>query len=255
MIYLVESFYSFQGEGKYAGYPSVFLRFGGCNLECKGFLSKSISPKDKSILIGCDSIRAVNREHFSHLWEKIDSSKLLIEKTENLIPKNCKPDIVITGGEPLLYYKETALIETLKYFLNKKYRITIETNATIFIDFEKYPIYKDIVFALSVKLSNSKEPYQKRVNKKAIESITKNVKDYFFKFVLDEEFIKSKKAEKEIKDIIINCNNPTIFCMPLGSCAKEIEKNAPMVAEFCIKNCYCYMDRLHIRLWNNKEKR
>ena len=29
-----ESFYSLQGEGHHVGYPTVFIRFSGCNLHC-----------------------------------------------------------------------------------------------------------------------------------------------------------------------------------------------------------------------------
>ncbi len=254
MIYLVESFYSFQGEGKYAGTPSVFVRFGGCNLKCKGFNTKTFLPDSDKILRGCDSIRAVDRKHFSHLWKKIQKDEELIKEIKQYQKDDCKADIVFTGGEPLLYHQEEIFCNTLKYFFSRGYRITIETNATIYIDFEKYPCFRDVIFAMSVKLSNSKEPYEKRINKKAISSIINNTKDSFFKFVLDKDIINSKKAEKEIKDIVMEYNNPQVYCMPLGSSAKELQQNDKEVANFCIKNCFCYMDRLHIRLWNNKEK-
>ena len=32
-----EEFYSIQGEGKFVGVPSVFLRMFGCNFRCKNF--------------------------------------------------------------------------------------------------------------------------------------------------------------------------------------------------------------------------
>ncbi len=35
--------------------------------------------------------------------------------------------------------------------------------------------------------------------------------------------------------------------------SKTLKKNAQKIAEFCIKNGYNYSDRIHIRLWNDKE--
>ncbi len=34
---------------------------------------------------------------------------------------------------------------------------------------------------------------------------------------------------------------------------QNLKKNAQKIAEFCIKNGYNYSDRIHIRLWNDKE--
>ena len=36
-IKISELFYSIQGEGRYMGVPSVFLRTFGCNFKCAGF--------------------------------------------------------------------------------------------------------------------------------------------------------------------------------------------------------------------------
>jgi len=249
MIPVVESFYSFQGEGRYAGTPSVFVRLGGCNLGCKGFGVQTPSAKDETIMIvGCDSIKAVHNEHFSHLWEKVeDLVPLIMIHLEGL---DFKPDIVITGGEPLLHYENPIMISALEYFIMQGYRVTFETNATIMIDFQKYPIYKKVTFSMSVKLENSGEEKKKRLNKEAINAIAKNTKESFFKFVL------SKKAlcEEEIKEISADVHIP-IYCMPMGSTAKELAQNDKAVAHFCIQNGYNYVDRMHIRLWDNEEGR
>jgi len=249
MIPVVESFYSFQGEGRYAGTPSVFVRLGGCNLGCKGFGVQTPSAKDESIMIvGCDSIKAVHNEHFAHLWEKVEDLKPLI--MTHLEGLDFKPDIVFTGGEPLLHYENPIMIEVVEYFIVKGYRVTFETNATIMIEFDKYPIYKEVTFAMSVKLENSGEEKKKRVNKEAIQAIAKNTKESFFKFVL------SKKAlcADEIKEISKDVHIP-IYCMPMGSTAKELAQNDKAVAHFCIQNGYNYVDRMHIRLWDNEEGR
>ena len=249
-LYLVENFLSIQGEGRYAGTPSIFFRFGGCNLNCAGFGVKQKSPIDGSTLVGCDSIRATYTKHFKHLWKEINDANELLNIVGFYLHDNCKPDIVITGGEPLIWYENSILLSFLSKLIKRNFRITIETNATIEINFEKYPIYKNITFAMSVKLKNSGEPKEKRVNHEAIKAIAKNSKNSFFKFVLS----KNSLFKEEIKEITKGIDLP-IYCMPMGATSKELSKNDKAVAEFCIKNCYNYVDRMHIRLWNNEEGR
>ena len=240
---LVEHFYSFQGEGKYAGTPSVFIRLGGCNLGCKGFGVKYEG------VTGCDSIKAVYEERFGGDWKRVDDLISVVES--HIKGLDFKPDIVITGGEPLLHYQNPTLLKLLDHYIKRGFRITIETNATIKIDFVSYPIYKSVVFAMSVKLQNSGEAKSKRVNFEAIRSITQNAKESFFKFVLCKDDIKTK----EIGEIISYFKDTPIYCMPMGSTSNELSLNDRAVAEFCIKNGYNYVDRMHIRLWSNEEGR
>jgi len=226
LIPISEIFYSIQGEGKYAGFPSVFVRVGGCNLKCPGFGER-----------GCDSYYAADKT-YKNEW-RLMSVEEIKKEISKYLDKN--PHLVITGGEPTLYYKK--LYPLVEWFDGL---ITVETNATVDVDFEKYPKYRDVVFSMSVKLSNSGEPYERRVKKEIIASYAKNTKKSFFKFVID------KDLNDEIKEITENINLP-VYCMPLGAGKTELEKNAPFVFEFCLKHGYCYSDRIHIRLFGKKK--
>ena len=95
-----EIFYSIQGEGTFAGFPAVFVRFSGCNLACPW----------------CDT----DHEHGVEMTavELEDAVGKLLKDHEGAI-------IVLTGGEPALQLHEDEPL-----FRRFRTLVCIETNGT-----------------------------------------------------------------------------------------------------------------------------
>jgi len=249
-MYLVEHFYSIQGEGKYLGSPSLFFRFGGCNMKCEGFGCRERAP-DGTEVVGCDTVYAVNKEHFLQNWIPVTKANELLNILSLYELPNAV-DIVLTGGEPLIYANDALFIEFLEALVERGHRITFETNASLAVDFEKYPVYKECIFALSVKLQNSHEPLQKRVRGDVIYALATNSKDAFFKFSIDADSI-DLGLEEEIESIIMHAPKIPVYCMPLGGSKQEVERNTEPLIEFCKAKGYNFSDRLHIRIWDENK--
>ena len=97
---IVEIFHSVQGEGYHVGIPSIFIRFGGCNLRCAW----------------CDTDFDV--------WTDMSIGEIV-----NELSKYDCDRIIFTGGEPALQDLVTlsACLKPLGYSLS------VETNGTIVI--------------------------------------------------------------------------------------------------------------------------
>ena len=250
MFYLTEQFFSIQGEGKYAGIPSYFLRTGGCNLSCKGFgASYSVNGVEQ---MGCDTYFAVD-SHFASSWKKIEEADILIDKLhEEFNTIGYLPQVVITGGEPLLYHKDETFYAVVTWLVEQGIRITFETNGTVEIDFEAYPIYKQTIFALSIKLANSGEPKHRRIKPQAIAQMVNYSRDSFFKFTIDKQLTQTT-AFDEIQEITSSFEKPNIYCMPVGESRANIWHNDRAVFEFCMQHGFNYSDRLHIRVFDTTQ--
>lgn len=100
-----EIFYSIQGEGVRAGTANLFLRFAGCNLQCRA----------ETEGFDCDTEFSSSR--------KLSTVQILSEL------KAASPAcqwIVLTGGEPSLQL-DAGLVSVLK---REGYMLAIETNGT-----------------------------------------------------------------------------------------------------------------------------
>ncbi len=211
-IPLIGIFESIQGEGKNQGVLSIFLRLAFCNLRCSF----------------CDSKYTYDNPEFE--WKEVKEVLKIIKKFKS-------PNIVITGGEPLLWQKN--LLPVVK---NIKKFIEIETNGTI-IPLKEFDKYID-QYNVSPKLSNSGEKREKRFNFKILRWFAKNKKSYF-KYVIDKE--------GDIKEVIEQVNKlkidkKRVYLMPCAKTKEELEEKSKIVIDLCKKYKFNYSDRLHIRL-------
>ena len=216
-------------------------------MKCEGFGCSEVA-QDGTSVVGCDTVYAVNKEHFSHSWVPITSEQELLRILE-LYELPHAVDVVLTGGEPLIYADDAVFVAFLEKLIERGHQITFETNGSLSVDFEKYPLYRECIFALSVKLSNSNEKFEKRVKGDIIYNIATNAKDAFFKFSIDAESI-NLALEDEIESITQHAPQTKIYCMPLGGTKEEVERNSEPLVEYCKVKGYNFSDRLHIRIWD-----
>ena len=93
---LIEIFASIQGEGVYVGVPTVFTRFGGCDLRC----AWCDSPETWSPSPRCRVEEAPGSERFGEIENPVAIGAIL-ETVAGLDPER-RMVVSLTGGEPLL---------------------------------------------------------------------------------------------------------------------------------------------------------
>lgn len=257
MIPIGEIFYSSQGEGLRTGVPSIFVRVGLCNFTCSGFGCEYTTPSGQT-KTGCDSYHSVDAS-FKSEWMMFENYIDMVEIIDSVSPtlsvhNMLKPDIVITGGEPLIYWKDDNFQRLIAHYITRGHKVTIETNASLSIEFtRKYQ--SEIIFSMSVKLSNSGEPEHKRINIDNITNILEQTSNSYLKFVCskdnwDNEFGEIRGILKNIPVYV-----ERVYLMPMGENKQNLENNALFVMEKTVDLGFMYSDRIHIRCWNDERQK
>ncbi len=158
-----EIFYSLQGEGKWMGFPNIFIRTMGCNLRCSY----------------CDTTYAYEQ-----------GREMGIESILSKISSFSCNKICLTGGEPLL---QEDVYQLLPALVQKGYSICLETNGSLSIS--DVCTYKNLMISLDIKCPSSKmhkkmdiENISRLRPDDQLKCIIKNKKDYHYAKALLSNF-------------------------------------------------------------------
>ena len=217
-----EIFYSVQAEGPNIGIPSVFVRFGMCDLDCKW----------------CDTE-----------WAKKEwTEKTVADVVKEVSSYKCK-NVVFTGGEPLLQQK--AMISIMERLLTEKslfYFFEVETNGRNRV---KNPRLLDLVdcWIVSPKLSNS------GVSSPAILHdwfFAEKRGDVYLKFVVDkhEDLLEITRFLLKYK-VFGKIENEAIILMPQAKTKRDHNVKLPFIVEYAKLQGFRVTPRLQILTWGN----
>jgi organic radical activating enzyme len=278
-IKIAELFYSIQGEGRYMGVPSVFLRTFGCNFKCAGFgmprgevsheatdiaaTHTMITPFTKYeelplVSTGCDSYASWHPD-FKDLSPML-TSEAIADRIMEILPQDHWEDehLVITGGEPLLGWQRAYpdLINNTKMRGLKE--ITFETNGTqkLTPEFKGFlkkwnsEVGKELTFSVSAKLPCSGEVWEEAILPEVVCEY-EEVGTAYLKFVIatEQDFADAQRATEEYRQAGFKGH---VYLMPVGGVESVYAMNNKNVALLAMKNGLRYSDRLQVPLFKNE---
>jgi organic radical activating enzyme len=135
-FWITHTFFTFQGEGPFGGYPAVFVRLAGCNIG-----AKQDCP-------WCDTDFTYSRGAqmpFSALHDLLDAW-----------PGSSAQVVVFTGGEPLLQARSISAFVAERRAMGCRRNYQIETNGLLL---RAFYLNSDLFYVISPKIPHGKAQY------------------------------------------------------------------------------------------------
>ena len=204
---LIEIFSSIQGEGKYVGCRQVFVRFEGCNLDCR-YCDTENTPGSHAV---CQSETHAGSREFIELPNPL-TVETVAAKINAMLQEVPHQAISFTGGEPLLhadFIKALAGQVQVKFFL--------ETNGTLDQQLADCIDVCDII-SMDIKLPSVVSQSQWEAHRRFI-AIARQ-KDLYIKLVVAAE---TTMAEfRQAVNLVAETAPETLFIIqpvtPFGGC-------------------------------------
>ena len=285
-IKIAELFYSVQGEGRYMGVPSVFMRTFGCNFRCKKFgrardeVIEGANPEVAAVMTrvsefksynelplvstGCDTYAAIYPE-FKDLSPYRSPEEIVTDIMAMLPYRQWRDEhLVITGGEPLLAWQQIYPVLLSRPEMLRLKEITFETNGTqlLYPEFRHFllnwtlnPTFgrrgpNALTFSVSAKLSCSGESREDAIRPDVVMQY-QEVGHTYLKFVIAAE----EDAEEALEVLEIYRREGftgDVYLMPVGGVESVYSLNNRRVAELAIQHGLRYSDRLQVPLFKNE---
>lgn len=285
-IKIAELFYSVQGEGRYMGVPSVFMRTFGCNFRCKKFGRprdeeiEGANPEVAAVMTrisefksynelplvstGCDTYAAIYPE-FKDLSPYRSPEEIVTDIMAMLPYRQWRDEhLVITGGEPLLAWQQIYPVLLNRPEMLRLKEITFETNGTqlLYPEFRHFllnwtlnPTFgrrgpNALTFSVSAKLSCSGESREDAIRPDVVMQY-QEVGHTYLKFVIAAE----QDAEEALEVLEIYRREGftgDVYLMPVGGVESVYSLNNRRVAELAMQHGLRYSDRLQVPLFKNE---
>jgi organic radical activating enzyme len=285
-IKIAELFYSVQGEGRYMGVPSVFMRTFGCNFRCKKFgrprdeKIEGANPEVAAVMTrisefksynelplvstGCDTYAAIYPE-FKDLSPYRSPEEIVTDIMAMLPYRQWRDEhLVITGGEPLLAWQQIYPVLLSRPEMLRLKEITFETNGTqlLYPEFRHFllnwtlnPTFgrrgpNALTFSVSAKLTCSGESREDAIRPDVVMQY-QEIGHTYLKFVIAQE----QDAEEALEVLEIYRREGftgDVYLMPVGGVESVYSLNNRRVAELAMQHGLRYSDRLQVPLFKNE---